>query len=410
MQPARAPLVAHADMDAFYAAAEQLDHPELRGRPVLVGPRSGRGVVLTASYEARPFGVGSAMPMAEARRRCPNAVVVPPRFERYAELSAAVMAVFDDFSPVVEPLSMDEAFIDLSGTEHLFGAPEQAAAAIRRAVHQATGLSASVGVANSKFVAKVASGYAKPEGLCVVPAAEAVAWLGPMPVNRLWGAGPKTAERLRALGYHTIGDVARADPEVLEQRLGNLGARFHALANAQDPRPVRAARPMASMSCERTLQSDLQAPQAITAHLLRAADQLGARLRKRGCVAGGVRVKLKTSGFQTLSHQCMLGEPTDAGARLFDAAKALQERFAHPGPFRLIGMAVYDIRRAAEAQQLCLWAPAPRNAELERTLDALNERFGRGTISRARDLSPHTVLGSSPNLDFLEPTNQDRDA
>jgi len=206
-------IVAHADMDAFYAAVEQLDDPRLRGRPLLVGPPGARGVVLTASYEARPHGVGSAMPMVTARRLCPNAVVVPPRFERYQEVSAAIMRVFADFSPEVEPLSLDEAFLDMTGSEGLFGDPETMGRRLKAAVRDATGgLTVTVGLSAIKYVAKVASGYKKPDGLTVVPPESAKAWLAPMPVSRLWGAGQKTEPRLHALGLRTIGDVADADP------------------------------------------------------------------------------------------------------------------------------------------------------------------------------------------------------
>jgi DNA polymerase-4 len=202
-------VVAHADMDAFYAAIEQMDNPDLRGKPILVGPPSGRGVVLTASYEARPFKVGSAMPMARAKQMCPQAIVVPPRFERYTEISKTVMGVFATFSPKIEAISLDEAFIDLTGAERLMGDPRKIGQALKRAVREATGgLTVSVGISGTKFVAKVASDFDKPDGLTIVPPDEARAWLAPMPVSRLWGAGPVTVEKLHALGLKTIGDVA----------------------------------------------------------------------------------------------------------------------------------------------------------------------------------------------------------
>ena len=202
-------IIAHADMDAFYAAVEQLDDPSLRGRPLLVGPRSARGVVLTASYEARPYGVGSAMPMAKARRMCPNAVIIPPRFDRYQEVSATIMKVFSDFSPEVEALSLDEAFLDMTGSEQLFGDPQSIGRRLKSAIREATGgLTASVGLSATKYVAKVASACQKPDGLTVVPPEEAKAWLAPLSVSWLWGAGPKTQARLHQLGLHTIGDVA----------------------------------------------------------------------------------------------------------------------------------------------------------------------------------------------------------
>jgi DNA polymerase-4 len=232
-------IVAHADMDAFYAAIEQLDDPALRGRPVLVGPPSGRGVVLTASYEARPYGVGSAMPMAKARRLCPSAVIIPPRFDRYQEVSTTIMGVFANFSPEVEAISLDEAFLDMTGSEQLFGDPESIGHRLKDAVREATcGLKASVGLSATKYVAKVASASQKPDGLTVVPPEQAKAWLAPLLVSRLWGVGPKTQARLHQIGLHTIGEVANADPEFLSAKLGRAGLHFHALAQAEDPRPV----------------------------------------------------------------------------------------------------------------------------------------------------------------------------
>src|SRR6478736_3556443 len=205
-------IIAHADMDAFYAAVEQLDDPSLRGRPLIIGPNSNRGVVLTASYEARPYGVHSAMPMARARKLCPDALIVPPRFDRYTEISEQVMKVFGNFSPEVEALSLDEAFLNMSGSEHLFGNPASIGRKVKDAVKEATGLTVSVGVSGTKYVAKVASDYGKPDGLVVVPPNDAEAWLAPLPVSRLWGAGPKTQQRLIALGFNAIGDIAAAEP------------------------------------------------------------------------------------------------------------------------------------------------------------------------------------------------------
>ena len=276
-------VIVHADMDAFYAAIEQLDDPALRGRPLLIGPPSARGVVLTASYEARPFGVGSAMPMARARKLCPQALVVPPRFERYQEVSATIMRLFGEFSPCVEPLSLDEAFLDMTGSERLFGSPEQIGAKLKRAVRDATGgLTASVGISATKYVAKVASGHGKPDGLTIVPPADAAAWLAPQPVSNLWGAGPKTTLRLEQLGLRTIGAVAALDPTRLEGELGAVGRRFGDLARGLDPRHVSGARAARGLSSERTLESDVSTRPAIEAYLRSAAETVARRLRRRG--------------------------------------------------------------------------------------------------------------------------------
>ena len=409
-------IIAHADLDAFYASVEQLDHPELRGQPVLVGPSSGRGVVLTASYEARPFRVGSAMPMSEALRRCPDACIVAPRFERYQELSALVMQVFYDYSPHVEAISLDEAFLDMTGTRHIFGPPAEMAARLQADVHTATGgLSISVGVATTKYVAKVASGYAKPQGLTVVPAQQAQRWLAPQPVSRLWGAGPKTSERLRAAGYHCIGDVAAAQPHILERQFGAMGRRFHALAHAIDPREVARRTPAdgtqvrsRSMSSDRTLARDIHTRGDVEAHLTRAADRLAVRLRNKGWLAGGVRVKLRTANFRTLTRQRTC-PPTDLASQLLPVALALLDEFDTDGPFRLVGLATYELQRPASADtaQLDLFASSPRDAALEHMIDAARERFGDEALQRARDISGNTLIRRSVNLDFMEDLGDD---
>ena len=394
-------VVAHADMDAFYAAVEQLDNPELRGQPVVEPINTGRGVVLTASYEARPFKVGSAMPMAQALRRCPKALVVPPRFERYTEVSAAIMKVFADFSPRVEAISLDEAFLDMSGAAHIFGPPHEMGQKIKQAVRDATGLTISVGVASTKYVAKVASAHDKPNGLTVVAPAHAVDWLSHLPVSCLWGAGPKNQERLNKLGYSLIGDVASADPRVLREQLGHAGAHFYELAHARDPRGVEGARRNRSMGSDRTLMHDLSDPVEIAVHLRRSADRIARRLRSKDYLAGGVRVRLKTTNFQLLSRQCTLAAPTDTAEDLHAAAITLLARFTHKGPFRLVGMAAHSLLRRDEPQQLDLLEQHDKQRTLEGVLDQIDERFGDAGMCRARDVSALTLAKSSPTLDFV---------
>jgi DNA polymerase-4 len=396
-------IVAHADMDAFYAAVEQLDDPRLRGRPILVGSPSRRGVVLTASYEARPFGVGSAMPMAQARRLCPHALVIPPRFDRYRQVSATIMRVFASFSPEVEALSLDEAFLDMTGSERLFGAPETMGRRLKAAIREATGgLTASVGLSATKYVAKVASGHRKPDGLTVVPPDIAEAWLAPLPVSRLWGAGAKTERRLHALGLRTIGDVAAADPRLLAAKLGKLGLHFYMLAHAHDPRPVDGRRPPKSIGSEQTLETDVRDRSEIKLHLRRAADTIGRRLRKKGYVACGVGVKLKTADFKSLSRQQRLAEPTDVAERLYAAGVELLGAFSHAGPFRLIGMVAYDLARAGELAQGGLFDTFARRRRLELAIDRLAERFGGDVVQRAGDLALPRGVTLAANLDFLD--------
>ena len=393
--------VLHADMDAFYAAVEQRDDPRLRGKPVLVGPTSWRGVVLAASYEARRYGVGSAMPVGQARRRCPHAISVPPRFDRYSEISERVMRVFADFSPRVEALSLDEAFLDMSGAERLFGPPWAMCQRVKEAVRRATGLTISVGAAGSKYVAKVASAHDKPDGITVVPPDCAKAWLAPLPVARLWGAGRKTVPRLAALGLHTIGDVAAADLGFLEERLGGLGVRFHRLANAADPRPVLRARRAQSIGSDRTLAADVTSRAEIERHLRRAAERIARRVRAKGCAARGVRVRLKTSGFQMLTRQRRLRKPAHLGREFLEAARYLLGQFDHPGPFRLVGMAAFDLTRRESPWQLDLLEDGPQH-QLEATIDSLIDRFGRGVVMRARDLRHPGTIADGVNLDFMD--------
>jgi len=383
-------IIVHADMDAFYAAVEQLDDPSLRGKPVLVGGTGNRGVVSTASYEARPFGVHSAMPMVEARRKCPQAIVLPPNFERYTEISRRIMDVFGTYSPLVEPLSLDEAFIDMTGAEGLFGPPRQMALGIKRDVLEATGgLTVSVGVATCKFVAKVASDHEKPDGLVIVEPGEEREFLWPLPVKRLWGVGPKAEERLRELGLETIGDVARASVQHLERKLGSLGLHIHALAHARDMRDVIPERDARSVGAERTLDVDIVGEAAIVPHLRESADRVSRRLRKHGLLAGGVRVKLKTARFKLHTRQGPLRPPTDAYDELLAGAVALLEQFDLRQPMRLVGLAAFDLIGADGRPQQELFPDErrERSRRLDRALDAVHERFGDDAIHRG-DIPP----------------------
>lgn len=394
-------IVAHADMDAFYACVEQLDDPSLRGKPILIGHESGRGVVLTASYEARPSGVGSAMPMSRARRLCPEALIVPPRFERYSQVSQQIMEAFADFSPSVEPISLDEAFLEMTGAEHLFGTPGAMGRRIKEAVRDATGgLTVSVGISGTKYVAKVASDFRKPDGLTVVPPWDAVAFLAPLPIRRLWGAGPVTTARIEALGLHTIGELAAADPDWLRERLGNAGPHFWRLAHAQDPRHVEGRRRAVSIGSERTLETDIVERADIEPHLRRSAEEIGRRLRKKGTLAGGVRVKLKTSSFKLMTRQKQLHPPTDLAQRLYEEGLTLLPLFDYDERFRLVGLAAYDLVKPDAEPQLDLFAPQAGRRKLEGAMDAIRGRFGAGAIQRADELG--RPIRKGPNLDFLD--------
>jgi len=397
-------ILAHADMDAFYASVEQLDDPSLCGRALVVGPNSFRGVVLTASYEARQYGVKSAMPMAEARRRCPNMTIVPPRFERYQEISAAIMAAFENFSPHIEAISLDEAFLDMTGAEELFGPPASMAEQIQQAIADATnGLTASVGIASTKYVAKVASDFNKPKGLTVVPPEDAVEWLDPMPVKRLWGAGPKTIPRLERLGLYTIGDVRRADPAWIQRHLGHAGKHFQSLSNAEDPRRVARRRVARSMGSDRTLSNDISERKDIEYHLRRSADRIGRRLREKGYSCRGVRVRLKTNDFRLLSRQALLNEPTDSSQELFETASNLLVHFDSTNRYRLVGLAAFGLIRGDEISQMDMFTQSGKPQALEKTLDQLVNRFGKDVVKRAADINnTRTVSDSTPTLDFID--------
>lgn len=396
--------IVHADMDAFYAAVEQLDNPELRGRPVLVGPRGMRGVVLTASYEARPAKVGSAMPMALARQRCPEAIVVPPRFDRYREVSKRIMRIFDEFSPRVEAISLDEAFLDMTGAAYLFGPPEALGRKLKEAVKEATnGLTASVGVSGTKYVAKVASGFAKPDGLTIVAPERARDWLAPQSVSVLWGAGPKTQARLLELGLRTVGDLDQFGADRLESALGKAGRHFFELAQGRDPRPVVGARVAKSISSERTLTVDVSSKAQIQFYLRQAANVVARRLRQKTEAAFGVRVKLKTHDFRLLTRQRQLQEATSESDTIYQVAQSLLQEFDDTGPFRLVGVAAFNIdTRATDSGQLDLLAPeSDRAKRLDAVLDQLEDRFGPGTVQRAGALLNQTVFSDDLNLDYL---------
>ncbi len=384
--------ILHVDMDAFFASVEMLDDPALRGRPVLVGHDGPRGVVSAASYEARAFGCHSAQPMAVARRLCPDAVVCPVRFDRYRQLSRAVFDIFDRFTPTVEPLSIDEAFLDMAGSERLLGTdPVAIAGALKRQVRQATGLTASVGVATNKFLAKLASDLQKPDGLTVITPATLDAVLLPLPVERVWGVGPATAAKLRAMNVRTFADLRRASPAALAARFGALEAeRFQRLAAGLDDRPVHTDRQAKSIGHERTFGADVQDADAVRSVLLEQAEDVAARLRRRGLRARTVTVKVRTGDFRTVTRRSTLPQPTDATGPLWDAARCLFDAWAAAGfrPVRLVGVAAADL--AEPEPQLDLF-PDPgrdRQGQLESAVDRINARFGKGAVRRGGGRPP----------------------
>ncbi len=391
--------ILHADLDCFYAAVEALDDPSLRGRPVVVGgPADSRGVVASCNYEARRFGVRSAMPMAEAMRRCPRALRRPPRFERYHALSEQVMAILGDASPDVEPLSLDEAFLDVTGAERLLGDGEQIARSLRARVKAETGLTISVGVAARRHVAKIASDLCKPDGLLVVPREPAAlrAFLAPLPVERLPGVGPVTAPRLRQAGFSTLGDLQAATPAEVEARLGPAGLHWQLLARGDEPPGGRGGRRSRSLSHETTFARDVHDREALRRTVGQLADEVGARARREGFAGRTVQVKVRYPDFTTITRSRTLPEPTQATDALFEVAWSLVEAHVpRRAAVRLVGVALQQEGHERPAQRLLFedgpgGAPAAPTAgdpvRLDRAMDAIRARLGHEAIRRARDL------------------------
>lgn len=375
--------ILHVDMDAFFVSVELLTRPELRGKPVLVGGTAGRGVVAAASYEARRFGVNSAMPMSIALQRCPNAIVLRGDYASYAKYSKQVMAIFEQLTPLVEPLSIDEAFLDVSGARRLHGSPAEIAWTIRERVRAETGLTCSVGVAATKYVAKVASSRAKPDGMLVVPAADTVAFLHPLPVSALWGVGRVTEESLLRLGLRTVGDVATMPHDALERAVGPaLASRLARLANGIDPRDVHTTRVEKSIGHENTFGYDLTEPDDIRRELLRLADNVGVRLRKAGLVGRTVVLKLRYGDFRTVTRSRTLGEPTDVARRIYDeASEALTELIGDGQRIRLIGVRAEHLQVSGSGAML--WDPDEEWRDAERTIDEVTAKFGKGSVRPA---------------------------
>ncbi len=382
----------HVDMDAFYASVEVRRRPELRGRPVIVGGAGPRGVVSSASYEARAFGVRSAMPGARARRLCPAAVFLPPDMAAYAEASRAVMAIFRDVTPLVEPLSMDEAFLDVAGAVRLLGRPAGIGEAIRRRIAGEQRLTCSVGVASTKFVAKLGSTRAKPDGLVVVPTERVLEYLHPLGVGVLWGVGERTAETLHRLGLSTVGDLARLPVGALRAALGEAAAaHLHELAWGRDRRRVVPDQVEKSIGAETTFDVDVADPLVVRRALLALAGRAAVRLRAAGQAGRTVALKVRLADFRTLSRSRTLPTPTDVTREIFTTAWALFEALAPGDRIRLVGVRVEGLVGGGTApRQLSLGERDSGWREAERAADAAAARFGSGAVR------PASLLGTAP--------------
>jgi DNA polymerase IV len=380
--------IIHVDMDAFYASVEQRDHPDLRNKPVIVGGIAGRGVVSAASYEARKFGVHSAMPISTARRLCPDGIYVPVRMNHYADISQQIRRIFMSFTPLVEPLSLDEAFLDVRGCESLFGSPPEIARQIKERIYAETNLVASVGVAPNKFLAKLASDVGKPNGYVVIQPHDVTAFLEPLPIGRIWGIGKKTEPRFRAFGIHTIGQLAALPEKMLIDQFGELGRHAWQLANGRDDRVVVADREAKSISSETTFAEDIGDRQVLRTVLLDLVDQVASRLRREGIWARTIDLKIRSSEFRTVTRSTTIREATNSTDGLWRAASELFEMELPEEllPWRLLGFGVTKLTREAVVVQGDLFGDVvekdKRRGDLDRTIDGIREQFGSAAIKR----------------------------
>ena len=418
--------ILHVDLDAFFAAVEQRDRPELRGKPVIVGGGGPdqRGVVSTASYEARVFGVHSAMPLRTAGRLCPPGIFLPVDGRKYQGVSRQVMAILRRYTPQVQPVSIDEAFLDVTGSRQLFGDGPEIARSIKQTVVDEVGLTISVGVATTKLVAKVGSDLRKPDGLVVVPPGEEAAFLAPLPIARLWGVGEKTAAALREYGVVTIGDLASLPPDALERRFGKFGTSLASRARGMDADPVAAGDPAKSIGHEHTFDEDTASREIIERTLLGMADGVAWRLRAAGFRAATVTLKLRDTSFRTITRQTTLEAPADLTEPIYDAAVELLRRELHGQRIRLVGVTASNFR---EREQLALFGEAdPRRHAAAQALDTIRRKYGSKAVTRARlvraalpepfERDPMTAAehragarrgrGAEAPLDFVEQPNE----
>ncbi|MDQ0203861.1 DNA polymerase IV [Pectinatus haikarae] len=374
--------VMHVDMDAFFASVEQADNPELQGKPIIVGGIGRRGVVCTASYEARGYGVHSAMSGMKARQLCPQGIFLPVRHERYREISDMIFTVFAEFSPLIEPLSIDEAFLDMTGMEKLYSTPQEYASKLKKRILAKTGIHASIGIAPNKFLAKLASDLQKPDGLVIVEEGQVKQFLANLPIGKLWGVGEKTAYRLQSAGYHKIGDIAAADRTALKRMLGEKSAvHLWEMANGIDERKVECRHDVKSVGNEETYEDDIQGPEVVEKHFLAFAETVGWRLRKKGLKAKTVSIKVRTDSFVTYTKSCTLPEGTNFDEKLYEAAVNLFRALKFHGKIRLLGLTGSNF---APIEEQSLFSCDEKQKNLYRTIDDIKAKFGTAAITKAQ--------------------------
>ena len=379
-------MILHIDMDAFFASVEQLDHPELKGKALVVGGDSGRGVVAAASYEARRYGVHSAMPMFMAKQRCPRLVIVSPRKGRYSEVSRSVMAILDRYSPIVEQVSIDEAYLDAAGCSRLCGTPNDMALAIKTDIRVETALTCSIGVAPLKFLAKIASDMQKPDGLTVIGRETVPSVIATLPVEKVPGVGKHAHQQLRQLGIATLGDVRKTRRSVLVDRLGKFGHRLVDLAHGQDESTVIPHSPTKSISTERTLSADTREPKQLEHHLLTQSQEVGRQLRRQRLLARTITLKLKDTDFRQTSRSVTLDRPSQSSETIYRTVQTMLVNQSLDKAVRLIGVGASALIADTTPQQACLFPSIEKKErgweKIDRAVDRIAERFGQSAIHR----------------------------
>ena len=381
-------VILHVDMDAFYASVAELDHPEYKGKALVVGAGA-RGVVLSANYEARKFGIRAAMPVGRAKRMAPHAIFIAPEHHRYSEISERVMAIFHSYTPLVEPISLDEAFLDVTGSQKLFGTGREIAAKIRKQVEKEEGITCSVGLAQSKFIAKLASQHCKPNGMLEIKSDRILEFLHPLPVRAIWGVGPKTAESLERLGLHTVSDIAHTPRATLIRALGeSTGASLYELAWGRDYRDVVPDEPEKSIGNEETFSEDLDNPEEILREFLRMTEKATARLRERSLFAKTISIKIKFADFSSLTRSKTVPIAIDNTHDTYEVVKALYLALRNDGArIRLVGVSLSQLQEGAPVQ-LELGARERGWREADTAIDRAQARFGRGSVRPGRLIRP----------------------